>query len=104
MRALAVAARGAHPAVVDVDPVLRTAGDPAAPARVLTAGGRFVSMLGATGMMASYTPAKLAGLLAKVAPGELTVPMTGSYSLSDATAALTVFGRGKLGKIVVTVP
>jgi NADPH:quinone reductase-like Zn-dependent oxidoreductase len=99
-----------------VSTVLHAAGDPTAPAGVLTAGGRFVSVLGATsgqigrddvsatGMMATYTPAKLAGLLAKVATGELTVPIAGSYPLADAPAALTAFGRGKLGKIVVTVP
>jgi NADPH:quinone reductase-like Zn-dependent oxidoreductase len=99
-----------------VSAVLHAAGDPTASATALAPGGRFVSVLGATSeqigrdditttaVMATYAPRKLATLLAKVATGELTVSIAGSYALADAPAALAAFGEGKLGKIVITTP
>ncbi len=94
--------------------VLHAAGDPATPAVLLAPGGRFASVLGARAeqigrddlavstLLAAYTPNKLAELLAKVAAGQLTVPIAATYSLTDAPDALTAFAGGKLGKIVVT--
>jgi NADPH:quinone reductase-like Zn-dependent oxidoreductase len=99
-----------------VTKVLHAAGDPAVLAGLLIAGGRLASIVGATaeqagrqdvtvtGVMGSYTPEKLHGLLEQVAAGTLTVPVAATHSLADAAAALTAFAGGKLGKIVVTVP
>lgn len=92
--------------------IAHAAGDPAALAALLTPGGTLASVLGGTeadrddvtmtSVMASYTPAKLTGLLAQIADGKLTVPVAASYPLEKATDALDGFGAGKLGKIVVT--
>jgi NADPH:quinone reductase-like Zn-dependent oxidoreductase len=95
---------------------VHAAGDPAALGAAVAKGGRLASVLGATseqvgrddvqviGVVAAYTPQKLAGLLAQVARGELTVPIAKTYPLADAAAALAAFQTGKLGKLVVTVP
>jgi NADPH:quinone reductase-like Zn-dependent oxidoreductase len=94
--------------------VLHAAGDPAIPAGLLAPGSRFASVLGAgaeqidrddlaaSSVLAVYTPSKLAELLAEVAAGELTVPVTAAYPLTEAPEALAAFGRGKRGKIAVT--
>jgi NADPH:quinone reductase-like Zn-dependent oxidoreductase len=99
-----------------VTKVLQAAGDPALLAALLSTGGRLASIVGATaeqagradvavtGVLGSFTPAKLHGLLEHVASGTLIVPVAATHPLADATAALSSFGRGKLGKIVVTVP
>ncbi|MCU1613091.1 MAG: Alcohol dehydrogenase GroES domain protein [Frankiales bacterium] len=99
-----------------VTKVLHAAGDPGVLAALLRAGGQLVSVVGATadqtdrddvtitGVMATYTPEKLRGLLEQVAAGALTVPVAATHSLADAAAALADFGGHKLGKIVVTVP
>jgi NADPH:quinone reductase-like Zn-dependent oxidoreductase len=96
--------------------VLHAAGDPAALAGLLRPGGRLVSVVGATaeqtgrtdvtvtGVLATYTPEKLRGLLDQVAAGTLTVPVAATHPLTDAATALADFGGHKLGKIVVTVP
>jgi NADPH:quinone reductase len=111
---LAAAVRATAPE--GVTKVLHAAGDAAVLAGLLTAGGRLASVVGATaeqagrdditvsGVMGTYAPKKLHGLLELVASGGLTVPVAGSHALDDATAALAAFGGGKLGKIVVTVP
>jgi NADPH:quinone reductase-like Zn-dependent oxidoreductase len=95
---------------------VHAAGDPSVVGRAVAPGGRLASVLGATGeqvgrddvqviaVMATYTPEKLGALLAQVATGELAVPISGTYPLADAAAALSAFQTGKLGKIVVTVP
>jgi NADPH:quinone reductase-like Zn-dependent oxidoreductase len=94
--------------------VLHAAGDPTPLAALVARGGRFVSVVGARAeqlgrddltfstLLASYTPGKLAGLLADVAGGKLTVPIAGTRPLADAADALAAFGSGKLGKLVVT--
>jgi NADPH:quinone reductase-like Zn-dependent oxidoreductase len=99
-----------------VTKVLHAAGDPAALASLLVSGGRLASIVGATaeqagrtdvtvtGVIGSFTPDKLHGLLEQVATGTLTVPVAATHPLADAAAALAAFGNGKLGKIVVTVP
>jgi NADPH:quinone reductase-like Zn-dependent oxidoreductase len=111
---LAAAVRAAAPD--GVAKVLHAAGDAAQLGSVLAAGGRLASVLGATaeqvgrddvtvtGVMGTYAPDKLAGLLEQVAAGALTVPVASTHALADAPAALAEFGRGKLGKIVVTLP
>jgi len=109
---LATAARAV--ATSGVTAILHAAGDPAQLAGLLTRGGRFASALGVTGdqlgrddlavtaVMGAYTPEKLGSLLADVAAGKLVAPIASVYPLDDAAAALTAFGSGKLGKIVVT--
>ncbi|MCU1671454.1 MAG: Alcohol dehydrogenase GroES domain protein [Blastococcus sp.] len=99
-----------------VTTVLHAAGDPTVLAGLLMAGGRLASIVGATteqagradvtvaGVMGSFTPDKLHGLLEQVGAGTLTVPVAATHPLADAAAALTSFGAGKLGKIMVTVP
>jgi NADPH:quinone reductase-like Zn-dependent oxidoreductase len=99
-----------------VTKVLHAAGDPAVLASLLAAGGCLASVVGATaeqagrddvtvsGVMGTYTPEKLHGLLEQVATGGLTVRVASTRPLDDAAAALAAFGGGKLGKIVVTVP
>jgi NADPH:quinone reductase-like Zn-dependent oxidoreductase len=96
------------------DAVLHAAGDPTPLGALMAHGGRFVSVVGAgadqigrddvavSTLLATYAPGKLAGLLADVAGGKLTVPIAGTHPLADATDALAAFGSGKLGKIVVT--
>jgi NADPH:quinone reductase-like Zn-dependent oxidoreductase len=99
-----------------VTAVLHAAGDPALLAGLLVPGGRLASIVGATaeqagradvtvtGVMGTFTGAKLRGLLDQVATGTLIVPVAATHPLADAAAALAAFGSGKLGKIVVTVP
>jgi hypothetical protein len=99
-----------------VTKVVHLAGDPAVLAGLLTEGGRLASLLGATAeqagrddvvvtaVMATYTSDKLADLLGQVAAGHLSVPVSSTHTLTDATDALADFGGGKLGKVVVTVP
>jgi NADPH:quinone reductase-like Zn-dependent oxidoreductase len=99
-----------------VTTVLHAAGDPTVLAGLLIAGGRLASIVGATaeqagradvtvtGVMGSFTPDRLHGLLEQVGAGTLTVPVAATHPLADAAAALTSFGAGKLGKIMVTVP
>jgi NADPH:quinone reductase-like Zn-dependent oxidoreductase len=111
---LAAAVRAVAPD--GVTKVLHAAGDPALLAALLVTGGRLASIVGATaeqggradvtvtGVLGSFTPAKLHGLLEQVAAGTLTVPVAATHPLADAAAALDAFGSGKLGKIVVTVP
>jgi NADPH:quinone reductase-like Zn-dependent oxidoreductase len=97
-----------------VTKVVHAAGEPAALGALLAPGGRLVSAVGATAeqvgrddvtvtaVMAAYTPAKLAALLEQVAAGQLAVPIDATYALAEATDALSDFGNGKVGKIVVT--
>ena len=109
---LAVALRAVTPD--GVTKVVHAAGDPAVLGSLLVANGQFASVVGATaeqvgredvtvtGVMTSYTPDKLAALLEQVAAGQLTVPVAATHPLASAADALSDFGSGKLGKIVVT--
>jgi NADPH:quinone reductase-like Zn-dependent oxidoreductase len=97
-----------------VSKVAQTAGDAAVLGSVLRAGGRLSSVIGATAeqvgrddvtvvaVQGRYSPEKLAGLLAMVADGRLTVPISATFPLDSATDALAAFASGKQGKIVVT--
>jgi NADPH:quinone reductase len=98
-----------------VTAVVHTAGDAAGLARLLPAGGRLVSTLGATAeqvgrdditvtpVMATADPAKLSTLLADVACGRLKVPVTRTYPLERAADAVADFTDHKLGKLVVDI-
>jgi len=99
-----------------VTKVVHTAGDASALAGALSPGGQLASTVGATSeqigrsdvsvtaVMGTYTPKKLRDLLQQVATAELNVPVTTTHPLAEATRALEEFGKGKLGKIMVTVP
>jgi NADPH:quinone reductase-like Zn-dependent oxidoreductase len=97
-----------------VDNALHAAGDPASVATTLRPGGRLASMLGSTAeqigrddvsvtaVVAKSTPEKLAGLLRQVAESRLQVRVNLTVPLARATEALEAFGRGSLGKVLVT--
>ncbi|PZF86652.1 NADP-dependent oxidoreductase [Jiangella anatolica] len=98
-----------------VDAVVHLAGDPAALAALLVAGGRLASTLGvgpdavarpdvtAVSVMADPAAATLETLAAEVAAGRLRVPITRTYALADVPQALADFGAGAVGKFAVTV-
>ncbi|MGI3786717.1 MAG: alcohol dehydrogenase catalytic domain-containing protein [Janthinobacterium lividum] len=108
-----LAAEVAAAAPGGITAAVHAAGDPAALAALLPAGGRLSSALGAsadvvgrddvavTAVMASATPEVLGELLAAVADGTLTVPVAGTYELGSAAQALTDFGSPKQGKLVI---
>ncbi|MFL6138877.1 MAG: NADP-dependent oxidoreductase [Frankiaceae bacterium] len=97
-----------------VTKALHAAGDPAALAATLRPGGQLASLLGAgpeqvgrsdvtvSSLFAQASRDKLAGLLARVADGRLRVHVSTTVPLDRATEALTAFGGGKLGKVLVT--
>jgi NADPH:quinone reductase len=98
-----------------VDAVLHFAGDPAALADLLAAGGRLASTLGfgpdalarpdatATAVMANPDQPTLDKLAADVAAGRLRVPVTRTYPLADVPQAFADFGAGSVGKLAVTI-
>ena len=91
--------------------VVHLAGDGAALADLLAAGGRLASTLGlgpdnhpaAIPVMANPDPAALDRLAADVAAGTLRVPTSRAYDLADVPAALGHFSSGTLGKLAVTI-
>jgi NADPH:quinone reductase-like Zn-dependent oxidoreductase len=98
-----------------VTAVLHAAGDAAELARLVTPGGRLVSLQGATAervgrdditvtpIQSKYTPERLRGLLDAVAAGQLSVAVGATFPLSAATEALEWFADARhLGKVVVT--
>ncbi|MBI4899750.1 MAG: NADP-dependent oxidoreductase [Actinobacteria bacterium] len=97
-----------------VDKLVHSAGDPAALASVLKAGGAVASTLGATTeqfgsedvtvatIMAAATADKLAALLQRVANGQLRVNIETAIALDRAPEALAAFADGTLGKVLVT--
>jgi len=98
-----------------VTKIVHTAGDAGALSGLLKSGGHLSSALGAepaqakrddvtiSSIFAEATSEKLTSLLESVASGQLTVPVSATYTLEQTAAALGDFGSGKLGKIVVTV-
>jgi NADPH:quinone reductase-like Zn-dependent oxidoreductase len=77
-------------------------------------GGRVASTLGAAGadgrglvatnvMADAADPAGIATLASLAAAGELRIPVDSTYPLERTPAAVEAFGRGKHGKIVLTV-
>lgn len=97
-----------------VDKLVHSAGDPAALAGLLKAGGAAASTLGATAaqfgrddvsiatIMAAATADKLAALLQRVANGELRVNITTAVPLDRAPEAFEAFAHGTLGKVLIT--
>jgi NADPH:quinone reductase-like Zn-dependent oxidoreductase len=97
-----------------VDKIVHSAGDPAALATTLKAGGAAASTLGATAeqfsredvtvatIMAAATAEKLAALLQRVATGELRVNIETTIPLERAPEAFAAFADGTLGKVLIT--
>jgi NADPH:quinone reductase-like Zn-dependent oxidoreductase len=110
---LAEQLRASHPDGVDV--VLHFAGDGPALAKHLKSGGRLASVLGvgpervgrpdvtAKMVMTIPNPAWLGELAAAAASGQLRVPITKVYAFDQAGQAITDFGAGSQGKLVVAV-
>ena len=65
------------------------------------ADGLATRSVGATNIVASPTPAKLASLAAPAASGDLVVHIQQTFALADVDAALAAFSAGTMGKIVV---
>lgn len=97
-----------------VHAALHLAGDGAALADRMTAGGRLASTLGfgpeaaegreltAVSVMADANAVTLERLAADVAAGRLRVPVTAAYPLERAPQAFADFGAGSLGKLSIT--
>jgi NADPH:quinone reductase-like Zn-dependent oxidoreductase len=95
--------------------VVHAAGDARQLGALLRPGGRLASVVGATDeqvgrvdvtvipVLATGTPDKVLGLLNAVASGELKVPVSQTFPLNDAVAAVAAFGQHKQGKLVVTI-
>ncbi|MEV6977617.1 alcohol dehydrogenase catalytic domain-containing protein [Kitasatospora sp. NPDC093806] len=108
---LAAQVRALAPAGVHA--ALHLAGDGAAVAGLVAAGGRFASTLHhvpaeasdieATAVLADPSPATLAALAEAVVAGRLRVPLGRRYPLAEVPQALAEFGAGTLGKVGVTV-
>ncbi|MDQ1615977.1 MAG: hypothetical protein QOJ60_1916 [Actinomycetota bacterium] len=98
-----------------VTAVAHAAGDPAALGALLQPGGRLASVVGATAdtvgredvtvvpVLADGDPGKLRALLDAVAAGDLQVPISATFPMDEAPAAVAAFGGHKLGKLVITV-
>jgi NADPH:quinone reductase-like Zn-dependent oxidoreductase len=98
-----------------VTKIVHVAGDAGALSGLLQPGGHLSSALGAepaqakrddvtiSSILANSTSEKMTSLLEAAASGQLTVPVSATYTLDQTAAALGDFGSGKLGKIVVTV-
>lgn len=97
-----------------VDKIVHSAGDPAALASLLKAGGAVASTVGATAeqfdgedvavatIMAAATADKLAALLQRVAQDELRVNIETAIPLDRAAEAFAAFADGTLGKVLLT--
>jgi NADPH:quinone reductase-like Zn-dependent oxidoreductase len=57
----------------------------------------------ATNVMGTPTAEKLASIAEQAASGTLQVPIQQTYALADAPSAMTAFGAGTRGKLVLTV-
>lgn len=98
-----------------VHAVLHFAGDGAALAGLLAAGGRIASTLGfgpdalarpdatATAIMASPDRPTLDWLAAEAVAGRLRVPVTRTYALAEVPQALADFGAGAVGKLAIAI-
>lgn len=98
-----------------VDKVAHLAGDAAALAPLVKAGGGFASLLGATNaglgrddiavtaIQARVPAEKLSRLLAEVEAKRLEVLVAQTYPLDRATEALDAFRAAPFGKIIVTI-
>jgi NADPH:quinone reductase-like Zn-dependent oxidoreductase len=94
-----------------LDAVLHLAGDVDVLAGLLTEKGRLASTLvggpdqhpAAVAVRATPTVATLDRLATDVAAGRITVPVSRTYALAEAPAALADFAAGTLGKLAVAV-
>jgi NADPH:quinone reductase-like Zn-dependent oxidoreductase len=110
---LAAAVRALRPDGVDV--AIHLAGDPMVLAALVRKGGKIVSTLGvsaeqvsdlgidASPVMTMPSPELLGGLAEAAARGDLRVPITETYALTDVPRAMDDFRAGALGKLVVRV-
>jgi len=110
---LATAANEAAPDGITA--VVHAAGDPAELGQLLRPGGRLASLVGATAeqvgrddvtvipVLAVDTVEKVRELVGKVAAGDLEVPISQTFPLENAAAAIDAFGSPKFGKLVVTI-
>jgi NADPH:quinone reductase-like Zn-dependent oxidoreductase len=97
-----------------VDKIVHAAGDPAALATAVKAGGAVASTIGATAeqfgredisvatIMAGATADKLAALLERVASSELRVNVETAIPMERAPEAFAAFADGTLGKVLIT--
>lgn len=97
-----------------IDKVVHAAGEAAALAPIVKAGGAVASTIGASAeqlgrddvtvatIMAAATAEKLAALLERVADGELRVNIETAIPLDRAPEALSAFTDGTLGKVLIT--
>ena len=99
-----------------VDVVLHFAGDGAALAALLNAGGRMASTLGLTSeqlgrddvtlapIMANPVTGTLAKLADAAAAGTMRVPIMRTYELEEVPSGLADFAARTLGKLAVQIP
>jgi NADPH:quinone reductase-like Zn-dependent oxidoreductase len=109
---IAEAVRRAHPEGVDV--AIHLAGDPAPLLRAVRSGGRFIStLLGSAAQLPSEDATVIgiyanpdAATLDRVArlhlDGVSRVRVQDTFPLDQAASALDAFGRGTLGKLIIT--
>jgi NADPH:quinone reductase-like Zn-dependent oxidoreductase len=98
------AATGQPDGLARLASLLRDGGEGGRVASTLGAAGDVGSGLAATNVMADAAdPAGIATLASLAAAGELRVPVDATYPLERTPAAVEAFGRGKRGKIVLTV-
>ncbi len=98
-----------------VDAAVHLAGDPSALADLVAPGGRLASLLGIQpdqlgtrdiavhSVVATREPGPLEAIAAKVASGEIIVPVQRTYRLEEVPQAFADFSAGTLGKLAITV-
>lgn len=96
-----------------IDTVVHLAGDATSLLPLVKKGGTFVSTLGVpdgvgddvavVAVMANPQPETLARLAENQASGHTAVSVQKLYSLDDAATALADFGKGTLGKLVISI-
>jgi NADPH:quinone reductase len=94
---------------------VHAAGDPGELGQLLRPGGRLASLVGATveqvgrddvtvvPVLAVDTAEKVRNLVDKVAAGDLEVPISQTFPLENAAAAIGAFGSPKFGNLLVTI-
>lgn len=94
-----------------VDSIIHLGGDGSALPGLLTSNGKIASLMGfgadkhpsAIAIMASANEATLNRLAADVAAKHIHVPITVTYSLDEAPAAIASFHSGKMGKQAIKI-
>jgi len=110
-----VAAQVGHAHPTGVDTVIHLAGDPSGLLPAVAAGGRFVSTLVGSPeqldagtvtvvpVMANPAPATLQRIAEHNATGHTTVSIQQIFDLDATTDAFAAFGKGTLGKLVISI-